>query len=63
MSDLPRFFYVKYTKNLPDLVNEYQYFKNHEVIFYFDTTALGSNYAVNEEDFRWVIGHQLEKNG
>lgn len=47
-------FYVKYTKKLPDLVNEfckyYHYFKNHEVIFYFDTTALGSNYAVNDED-------------
>ena len=60
-------FYVKYTKKLPDLVNDfckyYHYFKTHEVIFYYDTTALGSNYAVNDEDFRWVICNQLEKNG
>ena len=32
-------------------------------MFYFDSTALGSNYAVNSEDFRWVIVHQLELNG
>lgn len=60
-------FFVKYGRKLPDLVDDfchyYHYFKNKEVIFYFDTTALGSNYAVNSEDFRWVVIHQLELHG
>lgn len=28
-----------------------------------DTTALGSNYAVNDQDFRWVIIHEFERHG
>lgn len=35
----------------------------HEVILYYDSTALGSNYAVNNEDFLWVIKHQLALHG
>lgn len=62
-----RSFYVKYGRKLPDLVNDfcryYAPFPTHEAVFYFDTTALGSNYAVNDEDFRWVVIHQLEVNG
>ena len=60
-------FFVKFGRKLPDLVDDfcqyYSHFKNKEVIFYFDSTALGSNYAVNNEDFRWVIIHQLELHG
>ncbi len=60
-------FFVKYGRKLPDLVDDFcQYYsmwKNKEVVFYFDTTALGSNYAVNTEDFRWVVIHQLELHG
>lgn len=60
-------FFVKYGRKLPDLVNDFcAYYaprKFKEVVFYFDTTALGSNYAVNDEDFRWVVIHQLELNG
>lgn len=60
-------FYVKYGRKLPDLVDDfctyYHHFANKDVIFYYDTTALGSNYAVNDEDFRWVIIHQLELHG
>ena len=26
-------------------------------------TALGSNYAVNEQDFRWVVVHEFERQG
>ena len=26
-------------------------------------TALGSNYAVNEQDFRWVVVHEFERHG
>ena len=33
------------------------------MVFYYDTTALGSNYAVNEQDFRWVIIHEFERHG
>ena len=28
-----------------------------------NTTALGSNYAVNEQDFRWVVIHEFERHG
>jgi hypothetical protein len=32
------------------------------VIYFFDNTALGSNYAVSEEDFASVICSQFERN-
>ena len=28
-----------------------------------DTTALGSNYAVNDPDFHWVVVHEFERHG
>lgn len=33
------------------------------IYFYCDTIALGSNYAVNEQDFRWVVIHEFERHG
>lgn len=33
------------------------------MVFYYDATALGSNYAVNEQDFRWVVVHEFERHG
>ena len=30
---------------------------------HYDATALGSNYAVNEQDFRWVVVHEFERHG
>ena len=33
------------------------------VVFYYDTTALGSNYAVNSIDFRYTIISEFEKHG
>lgn len=33
------------------------------VIYYYDATALGSNYAVNDQDFHWVVAHEFERNG
>lgn len=52
-------FFVKYERKLLELVGDFcMYYRNHrrkEVIFYYDSTALGSNYAVNDEDFKWVI--------
>ena len=31
--------------------------------YYFDATALGSNYAVNDQDYRWWVVHQFEIRG
>ena len=60
-------FYVKFERKLPALIDDfcryYAFHQNKTVIFYYDTTALGSNYAVNEQDFRWVIIHEFERHG
>ena len=60
-------FYVKFERKLPALIADfctyYEHHKNKTVVFYYDTTALGSNYAVNEQDFRWVIIHEFERHG
>ncbi|MEG2761235.1 MAG: hypothetical protein RR921_07905, partial [Mucinivorans sp.] len=34
-----------------------------QVVYYYDATALGSNYAVNSSDFASVICDQFEKHG
>lgn len=36
---------------------------NHSVIYYYDVTALGSNYAENDQDFYWVVVHEFERHG
>ena len=36
---------------------------NHSVIYYYEATALGSNYAVNDEEFHWVVVHEFEHHG
>ena len=60
-------FYVKFERKIPALIDDFcQYYAFHQnktVIFYYDTTALGSNYAVNEQDFRWVVIHEFERHG
>ncbi len=60
-------FFVKFERKLSALVddfcNYYAYHENKTVIFYYDATALGSNYAVNDQDFRWVIVHEFECRG
>ncbi|WP_319228404.1 hypothetical protein [Draconibacterium orientale] len=60
-------FYVKYERKLRELVddfcNYYRFHHSREVVYYFDNTALGSNYAVSDEDFASVICSQFEKNG
>lgn len=60
-------FYVKYERKLEalceDFSNYYKYHINRDIIFYHDHTALGSNYAVNKEDFKWVICNKLKKLG
>ncbi len=60
-------FYVKFERKLPALVEEFCHYyathRNKTVVYYYDATALGSNYAVNEQDFRWVVEHEFEKRG
>ena len=60
--------WVKYERRLPELVQDFcawwgERVERREVVFYYDSTALGSNYAVNREDFAWVICRQFEKAG
>jgi len=54
-----RSFYVKYDRKLVELVNDFCHYYRHtqrkEVIYYYDNTALGSNYAVNSDDFASVV--------
>lgn len=60
-------FFVKYERKLRELVDDFcHYYRAHimkTVIFYYDSTALGSNYAVSNDDFRSVIVEQFNKNG
>ena len=60
-------FYTKFERKIPALISDFcQYYQDHQnktVIYYYDTTALGSNYAVNEQDFRWVVIHEFQKHG
>ena len=60
-------FYVKFERKIQALVEDFcRYYAEHRnktVIFYYDATALGSNYAVNEQDFRWVVVHEFERHG
>lgn len=60
-------FYVKFERKIPELIDDfctyYQFHENKTVNFYYDTTALGSNYAVNDQDFHYVIMQEFEKHG
>lgn len=60
-------FYVKYQRKLRELVDDFcQYYRSHltrEVVFYYDSTALGSNYAVSDKDFCAVIQEQFALHG
>lgn len=60
-------FYVKYQRKLREIVDDFcEYYRHHhtrEVIYYYDNTALGSNYAVSDEDFASVVCSQFDKNG
>ena len=60
-------FFVKFERKIPALVDDFcRYYAGHAnktVVYYFDSTALGSNYAVNEQDFRWVVIHEFECHG
>jgi len=56
-------FYVKFERKIPALVEDFcRYHASHHnktVVYYYDATALGSNYAVNEQDFHYVVCHVI----
>lgn len=60
-------FFVKYDRKIREVVQEYcayYYYKPlKHVVYYYDTTALGSNYAVNEEDFASIVIGEFERLG
>lgn len=60
-------FYVKYDRKIPALVQDfctyYAHHRNKTVVFYYDSTALGSNYAVNSKDFRYTIIDEFQRRG
>ena len=60
-------FYVKYERKIPALVADFcQYYSAHQnktIVFYYDSTALGSNYAVNTVDFRYTIIEAFRSHG
>ena len=60
-------FWVKYERKLPEVIDDFcRYYRNHkwkQVIFYYDSTALGNNYAVNNDDFHAVIVREFRRRG
>ena len=65
--DVIKSFYVKFERKIPEVIADFcTYYAEHRcktVVYYYDATALGSNYAVNEQDFRWVVVHEFERHG
>lgn len=60
-------FYTKYERRLPELVDDFcEYYaprRRKEVVFCYDATFVGNNFAVNKQDFHAVIKHCLIKHG
>ena len=52
----------KLRERVDDFCKYYRFHHSKEVVYYYDNTALGSNYAVSDEDFASVICSQFEKN-
>lgn len=60
-------FFTKYERKIRECVNDfchyYRYHINKTLVFYYDSTALGSNYAIDENDYATVIMRTYEQNG
>ena len=60
-------FYVKYERKLPELIDDfceyYYYYKFKQVVFYYDSTFVGNNYALQNDDFHAAIESQLRRRG
>lgn len=55
--------FVRFDMVVWDFRMFYALHTNHSVIYYYDVTALGSNYAENDQDFHWVVVHEFERHG
>ncbi len=60
-------FYVKYERRLPELIDDFALYygplRHKEVVFCYDATFVGNNFAVDKNDFRNVIKYCLLKHG
>lgn len=60
-------FYVKYERKIRELVadfcNYYRFHKTKQVVYYYDNTALGTNYAVGDDDFAQVVCDEFLNRG
>ena len=60
-------FYVKNHRKLKELCNDfadyYVYHPTKRINFYYDSTAINTNYAVDDEDFSEIIANTLTKRG
>lgn len=60
-------FFVKYERKIPELLDDFdEYYRYHrckKVIFYFDATFVGNNYALQNEDFHHYICSHLRRLG
>ena len=58
-------FFVKYDRKLPELLDDflayYKHHKRHQVIFYYDSTFVGQNYAMHNDDFHTMITKYLRR--
>lgn len=59
-------FFVKYERKLPELLddfmNYYRYHKRKQIVFYYDATFVGNNYALHNNDFHKEIEKTLRRN-
>ncbi|KXB86062.1 hypothetical protein HMPREF3034_00010 [Prevotella sp. DNF00663] len=57
-------FFVKYERKLPELLEDfmsyYRYHRRKQVIFYYDATFVGNNYALHNNDFHKEIEKTLK---
>lgn len=60
-------FYVKYDRKIPALIEDFCHYysghKNKTIIYYFDSTALKTNYAIDDRDFRYRVKFEFERRG
>ncbi|MCQ2128296.1 MAG: hypothetical protein MJZ08_02540 [Bacteroidaceae bacterium] len=60
-------FYVKYERKIPELLDDfdeyYRFMLYKKIIFYYDATAVGNNYALKNDDFHKYIVKRLKRKG
>lgn len=59
--------FVKFERKLPELIHDFcEYFRYHrfkKVVFYYDSTFVGNNYALHNDDFHNFIASELRRSG